>query len=211
MQVQIRRKRIATLPALNLSEDFWDKVGKIAVGSIIDNIVSQKQEDGSPLKSNAASTKRRKANEGRPPLSLIDDNRSFVKGGKGPKRSFVFEKITVRGMFGLGRKRQGIAIRPNDKTVTDKRQVKKLFERARTHESSRGLNLKKQFRKRRSVNFRDLVGYVQEKGYTGWFGISAKGKAAIGALLRREIRRLFKEAAKKQGSSTGTGASGGAA
>jgi hypothetical protein len=41
---------------------------------------------------------------------------------------------------------------------------------------------------------KDLVRWVQEKGYTGWFGIDKKGAAKIKKALKRRIKGVFRRA-----------------
>ena len=81
---EIRVKRVkAKLPALRIPMPVMRKVGKVAEGSILDNIKKQRQADGSPLKENAPSTQERKRRLRRPLLSLVDELHRFVQGNRG--------------------------------------------------------------------------------------------------------------------------------
>lgn len=42
----------------------------------------------------------------------------------------------------------------------------------------------------------ELVHHVVEMGYTGWLGLSQSAVGAVRALIREEMRRMFREAAK---------------
>jgi hypothetical protein len=55
------------------------KIAKVILGDVLNNIKQQKQADGSPLRRNRPSTTRRKEAEGKPPLSLVDEEHRFVK------------------------------------------------------------------------------------------------------------------------------------
>lgn len=48
-----------------------------------------------------------------------------------------------------------------------------------------------------TVELRKLVEYVTEKGYIGWLGLHTAGVRAVRALMRREVKRQFRKAAKK--------------
>lgn len=146
MQVKLRRKKKAEIPTIKLPMKTKKLVASAVEGGIIDNIISQKQADGSPLKRNQKKTRDRKAKAGRPGLSLVDKMRRFVKGRK---QSWDFKTTT-----------KGVIIK------------------AATSE------------------LRNLMRYVQENGYVGWFGISEKARAAIKAAVRKEIREAFDRAAK---------------
>jgi len=69
-------------PALNLGKETFEEVGEIASASIVLNVKSGKQADGSDIKKNAPSTILRK----RLRKAL------FVKGGKGSVRSLIDTK-----------------------------------------------------------------------------------------------------------------------
>ena len=44
---------------------------------------------------------------------------------------------------------------------------------------------------------RRIGGYLEDKGYTGWFGISQKALALIRRLLRLEVKRVVAKAARE--------------
>lgn len=79
----MRRGKPVTLPAFALPRDVLEQVAQVIEGSILANIVDQKQADGSPLQENAQSTKLRKKRAGRPIKSLIDREHRFVRGNQG--------------------------------------------------------------------------------------------------------------------------------
>jgi len=74
----------AELPALRLDEELLKRIGKIGEGAILENILRQKQADGSRLQQNKPSTKKRKIKDGRlwrgRVMSLIDKKKRFVQG-----------------------------------------------------------------------------------------------------------------------------------
>lgn len=43
-----------------------------------------------------------------------------------------------------------------------------------------------------------LVRYAAQKGYTGYIGLSAKTRAAIGALLRQWLQRIIRQASRRR-------------
>lgn len=45
---------------------------------------------------------------------------------------------------------------------------------------------------------RNIAEYVQRMGYTGWFGINERARAAMRARLRKWIREEFKKARRKR-------------
>jgi len=49
-----------------------------------------------------------------------------------------------------------------------------------------------------NAELRKLVRYVVGMGYTGWLGLSSKSEKAIRALIREEVRRQFRAAARKR-------------
>ncbi len=65
----------------HLPRPFWNRVGQVAAGSILDNITRQKQASGAALKRNKPATLERKLKEGKPPLALVDALHRFVRGG----------------------------------------------------------------------------------------------------------------------------------
>lgn len=162
----IRVERIAAvLPALKVPATVMNEVGQIAEGNILDNINTQRQGDGSPIKANAPSTLERKRRLGRGTRSLIDEFHRFVRGNKGSWRW----KATTKGQLAA------VEITPT------------------TVARGRGS-------RRRALS--DLVRWVQEKGYVGWFALSDDGRDAIRDVFRKWIRREFRRAAAKPGKRT---------
>ena len=84
VQPKVVRERRAELPPLKLERALLERMGKVAEGAIIENILRQKQADGRPLQRNKPSTRDRKIKQGRlyhgKVKSLIDEKRRFVKG-----------------------------------------------------------------------------------------------------------------------------------
>ena len=98
-----------TFPSLRMDDELLKRIGKIGEGAVLENIIRQKQADGSRLQRNKKSTidlKIRKGNlwRGRA-MSLIDEKKRFVKGGG---RSFRSRKadgnsvIIAPSPFGSG-------------------------------------------------------------------------------------------------------------
>lgn len=140
---KVRRKIIKAAPAnLKLPANVLEDVGRIIGASIIDNIDKQQQADGSALKENAPSTKKRKLALGQGMRSLIAEKLRFVKGSQGSW------KFTVS--------RQSVSVEPA------------------------------------TGELKSLVRYVQQKGYTGWFGINKAGMAAAKERIAIWIRARFK-------------------
>jgi hypothetical protein len=81
VRVKVIRERVWEAPALVLSDNEKDRLGKLLLGGIMQNIKQQEQADGSPLKRNAPGTEKRKRNAGKPALSLVDEEHRFVKPG----------------------------------------------------------------------------------------------------------------------------------
>lgn len=48
-----------------------------------------------------------------------------------------------------------------------------------------------------SQELKDLVRYVQQKGYTGWFGVSKTAFGTIRRIIVETIKRIVRKAAKK--------------
>jgi hypothetical protein len=80
--VKIRRKIQAKMPGFELDKPVLTEIFEIAEGSILDNILSQKQASGGALKRNAPGTRKRKQKQGNrlPGHSLIDRQHRFIKG-----------------------------------------------------------------------------------------------------------------------------------
>jgi len=90
-ELNIRRLSRAQIPSLSgFSPEFWEKVGDVVSGSILDNIIRQQQADGTPIKENAPSTKAAKQKQGRGVRSLIHLKDRFVQGAKGSWKILQF-------------------------------------------------------------------------------------------------------------------------
>lgn len=83
MNFTVRRTRKAVLPDLVWDKKVLTEIGEVAAAGVVDNVLKQKQEDGSRIKVNKPSTRRRKLLEGKQLLSLIDEDHRFIKGGRG--------------------------------------------------------------------------------------------------------------------------------
>jgi hypothetical protein len=82
MSVTMRwKKKPPEFGPIILSKSFWDQVAKLTAGSIIDNVISGKKADGSAIKTNSPGTRARKRKQGKPLLSLVDNEHRFVKDG----------------------------------------------------------------------------------------------------------------------------------
>lgn len=80
-EITIRRRIKAKMPGFELDQKLHKEIAEIAEGSIIENILLQRQANGSSLKVNAHSTRRRKERQGNNPiLSLVDKEHRFIKG-----------------------------------------------------------------------------------------------------------------------------------
>jgi hypothetical protein len=90
--IRVEKLKIPKLEGLD--KLFWTDVEAVGIKSITDNILQQKQADGSQLKRNQPSTLERKRAAGRGGRSLIDRLHRFIRGGRG---SWV-GKRTRRGM-----------------------------------------------------------------------------------------------------------------
>lgn len=81
--LRIVRKKPARPPgAIRMPQEFWDKAAQVAIGSIIENILTQRQADGTRIKANAPATRARKRKQGKRLLSLIDEQHRFVRTGR---------------------------------------------------------------------------------------------------------------------------------
>ena len=149
MKVKVVRKKKAVMPTLRLDVKLLETIGKVAEGSILDNIKRQREADGSPLQRNAPSTRETKRRKGRPLLSLVDQFHRFARG-KG--RSFA-QQIDTHG--------SRVYIEPA------------------------------------TSELRRLSRWVQERGYTGWFGLSAKSGELVRMMIRKWMQSQFAAAAKK--------------
>lgn len=129
----------------NMPKEFWKQVADTVEAGILDNIVKQKQADGSMIKTNARSTLMHKIALRRGTRSLVDEKHRFVKG-RG--RSWKAIRYLANGA--------GVVVGPATQEL------------------------------------RELSRYVQQKGYTGWMGISATTRAALKELWRLAMVRLVK-------------------
>lgn len=82
ISVKLVPKRHVRMPELRWSREFWGKVGKVAEGAALDNLRQQRTTDGGRLKANAPKTRERKRKEGKPLLSLVDEEHRFVRGNR---------------------------------------------------------------------------------------------------------------------------------
>lgn len=102
--VTIVREIIGSAAHIKFGNTTYKRAGGAAVKSIVrENVVGQRQADGSSLKRNANSTVRQKRRKGRPPLSLIDSRERFAKIS-----SWVINLI-----------RNGVVIHPKDLRVSE--------------------------------------------------------------------------------------------
>lgn len=94
--IRTKKAKIPRLHMNGLSDRFWEEVGKIVEGSILDNLRSQTAADGGPIKKNADSTRAQKLRKGTGLRSLIDEQHRFVQGSGGSW------KVTKKRSDGLG-------------------------------------------------------------------------------------------------------------
>lgn len=142
MKMDLHRDQMFIPPKVRLDRQAYEEIGDACTASILRNIQEQRQADGSPLKQNAQGTQERKLREGKPLLSLVDEEHRFVKG---------------RG--------DSWAVRASDDEV--------VVEPA-------------------TEEFAEIVGYVQERGYVGWFGPSAEGWSVIRGIIRKALERILR-------------------
>lgn len=84
IRIRVTRRRRAQLPLIrSIPRPVLDEIGQVAAGAIIDNVLQQRQADGTRLKTNAPSTRERKRREGKPLLSLVDELHRFIQKGVG--------------------------------------------------------------------------------------------------------------------------------
>lgn len=145
MKIEVT-KRIE-LPAIKLPRKLMEDIGHAIELGILDNIIHQRQADGSGLKRNPplyADAKRRQGwTFGGSVLSLVAGFKRFIK------TSGASWKATV---LSSGR---AVRVAPATKELAD------------------------------------LSISVQQKGYTGWLGVSKKTMLAIKALCREWLRSEF--------------------
>jgi len=98
-ELDLDAKRLMSFPSA-----FWVRVAKKAEQSIVSNIRTRKQADGSPIKRNTQKTLDRKRRLQRGSRSLIDDPTShrFIQSGNGSYRPISFVKgRNSRGFVGV--------------------------------------------------------------------------------------------------------------
>jgi hypothetical protein len=90
--MRVVRKRALKLPEIRLSKEFWTEVGGLVAAGIVTNVIMQRKGEqssnraivvsrGGRLKMNKKSTRDRKAAEGKPLMSLVDEEHRFVRSG----------------------------------------------------------------------------------------------------------------------------------
>ena len=81
------------VPPLILPDEVMHDVGRVAAGGVIENIDTQKQADGSPIKENKPSTKARKLK------SLVAEKKRLVKGSgqKDPTKGGSYRLVVYKG------------------------------------------------------------------------------------------------------------------
>lgn len=103
----VRKNATIYAPPAIVGDAVIRTIADVAAASIPDNILKQRQADGSRIRVNKPATRRRKRLNGRPMLSLIDEKHRFIQGAKG---SFKHE---MRGTKG----RHAIVIKPATKEL----------------------------------------------------------------------------------------------
>jgi hypothetical protein len=95
--IKLERKHAVKLPKIVLGEKTFDKIGAVVEEDNIRRILKQQKADGGTIKQNKSSTQRRKQAQGKPLLSLIDENHSFIKGRKQtfPFQTFVDHVVVM--------------------------------------------------------------------------------------------------------------------
>jgi hypothetical protein len=78
VRVIVSTKGAPTFSSVKLGNEFWEAVGRLAAADIARNVFAQRQADGSALKRNKQATTDRKAARGKPPLSLVDEDKRFL-------------------------------------------------------------------------------------------------------------------------------------
>lgn len=79
VKIRVVRELAFKAPELRLDQHDKDRVARVVLGDVLNNIKQQKQADGSPLKRNNLGTLRRKQAEGKEPWSLVDEEHRFVR------------------------------------------------------------------------------------------------------------------------------------
>lgn len=64
----------------------YEQAGELVAAGIVQNILKQKQADGTRIKRNSRSTRKSKLERGLSGMSLIDEGRRLVRGGEGSFR-----------------------------------------------------------------------------------------------------------------------------
>ena len=144
------------VPPLILPDAVLHDIGRVAAGGIIENIDTQKQADGSPIKENKPSTKARKRRRGWTHngklKSLVAEKKRLVKGSgqKDPTKGGSYRLVVYKGQ-------KRVLVRPAPGKT------------------------------------KKIVGWVQEKDYTGWFALSRKHISAIKHVIRDWIVKEFRK------------------
>ena len=97
-ELEVVRTQELVLPNLVLDEKTVNTIGDLLSIGVVDNILQQRQANGSGIKRNAQSTSDRKALLGRPLKSLIDEpsRHRFIQGNRGSFRFGLTGTGTVR-------------------------------------------------------------------------------------------------------------------
>lgn len=164
-----------------IDDELMDRAGKRLVGDVVKNIRDQRQADGDALKQNATSTRKRKQRMGIPQMSLLDIGQRLLIVEKSWKYTTNLKKLTI-------------TVEP---TSTPQTALKKY-----THKNKR-TGKRRTSIARNTASAKEIVEWVQEAGYTGWFEMSEAGIMGIADLLsekiRKELPRLMQKGRKKRG------------
>ena len=174
MRLKIWRKQTAHFPKGLTTKEDMELVGKVLESSILRNIKTQKQADGTALKKNPPATLNAKRRYDGILLSLRE-RRTRGSFTQGKERSWDYQ-VT---------RKDRVTIRPAVKMVPPNPA------RANYHLRRKGSKALK------PVSFTNLIKWVQRKGYVGWFGLDKKGTAAVRVIIRKSIKKACGEAAAK--------------
>lgn len=147
---EVVEERRARIPAIRFDLELMKRIGQHVEGAILENIMRQRQADGSRIRRNAKVTAKIKRRHGwlwrGRVMSLIAKKHRFVKG--------------------KGQSWRWRSINRNTEVI-----IEPVF----------GELMK-------------LNVWVQEKGFTGWFGLSKKQKAGLRRVLRDWVRDAMRAA-----------------
>lgn len=175
MKFTLVREIIGEPLRIRLGADIMEQAGKVIAASILDNVQKQKQADGSALRSNRPSTIERKIRLGQRPMSLVDQGHRLVKGG-----GVSYKVDAAPGV---------VTVRPSEQVVQAPiKQVPPMHGRKR----------RKRTKTTSKASPAQLMRWVQEAGYTGWFAPGAHGIAALKALFAQHIREQIAKAAGRK-------------